>query len=123
MIKQVSYFLIIGTFAFSMHMLCLILLVEVIELNKYLANVIAFCYAFNISYFGHKLVTFANGEPKSHNTLLRFFATALVSITINQAVYSFFLGYTHLPYVFSMIIAAGLTAMSTFIISKYYVFN
>jgi putative flippase GtrA len=116
-------FLIIGASAFLLHWLCVIFVVNTLEITPLLANIIGFLCAFSISYLGHKNWTF-NANKQSHSTALsRFMQVAFIGFLINESSYAILLSLTTLDYRLGLIIALLLASLSTYLLSKNWAFN
>jgi putative flippase GtrA len=122
--KQLLHFGGVGGLAAATHYLVVLLLVGV-GLHPLLANVFAFLTAFQVSYFGHRHLTFADsavGLPHSQ-TLPRFFLVAVSSFLLNECMFAGLLRYTALPYQLSLGIVLVLVAGLTFVLSRVFAFS
>ena len=122
--KQLLHFGGVGGLAAATHYLVVLLLVGV-GLHPLLANVFAFLTAFQVSYFGHRHLTFADSAAGlAHSqTLPRFFLVAVSSFLLNEVMFAALLKYTALPYQLSLGIVLVLVAGLTFVLSRVFAFS
>lgn len=115
-------FIIVGVSALLTHWLVVILLVSAAGLPPLLANVIAFLVAFNVSYFGHRHLTFNASERSHRQTLPRFATVAASSFLVNEALYWLLLNFTPLRYDLAMLLVLGTVAGMTYLLGKFWAF-
>jgi len=121
---QLLHFGGVGGLAAATHYIVVLLLAG-FGLHPLLANVFAFLTAFQVSYFGHRHLTFAAtaaGQPHS-KTLPRFFLVAVSSFVLNECMFAALLRYTALPYQISLGIVLVLVAGLTFVLSRVFAFS
>ncbi|MFC4893003.1 GtrA family protein [Pseudofrancisella aestuarii] len=120
--KQLSYFLIIGILASILNFIIVFILVHLNIAKPLVANFFAFLIAFNVSYFGHRYLTFS-GTTKSHKKAgSQFFINALIGLALNEGIY-FILLHFNIQYLVALFITMVLVALYTFIISKLFIFT
>ena len=85
--QQVLFFSSIGASAALAHILIVLNLVAHFDVAPLIANIIAFFIAFNISYFGHKYLTFAQLKDEKQLSLPHFFLVASSAGIINELLY------------------------------------
>lgn len=115
-------FIIVGVSALLTHWLVVILLVSAAGLPPLLANVIAFLVAFNVSYFGHRHLTFNASERSHRQTLPRFATVAASSFLVNETLYWLLLNFTPLRYDLAMLLVLGTVAGMTYLLGKFWAF-
>jgi len=115
-------FISVGVSALLTHWLVVILLVSVAGLPPLGANVIAFLVAFNVSYFGHRHLTFNASERSHRQTLPRFATVAASSFLVNEALYWLLLNFTPLRYDLAMLLVLGTVAGMTYLLGKFWAF-
>lgn len=115
-------FIIVGVSALLTHWLVVILLVSVAGLPPLGANVIAFLVAFNVSYFGHRHLTFNASERSHRQTLPRFATVAASSFLVNETLYWLLLNFTPLRYDLAMLLVLGTVAGMTYLLGKFWAF-
>lgn len=120
--KQLFNFGLVGIVALIAHW-CLVALLVPLGLTPLLANPIAFLAAFQISYYGHRRLTFAAQALPHRQTLPRFFLVALVGFILNQALYALLLLLTPLDYRLALFVVLVLVAAITFISSQRWAFK
>lgn len=123
MIKQLLHFGGVGGAAAATHYAVVLVLVP-FGLHPLLANVIAFLTAFQVSYFGHRYLTFAETASRlpHRQTLPRFFAVAVSSFLLNELLFFLSLKFTPIPYQISLGIVLVLVAALTFVLSRHFAF-
>lgn len=122
MTREALSFICVGVSALLTHWLVVILLVPLAGLHPLLANVVAFLVAFNVSYFGHRHLTFKASERSHRQTLPRFAAVAASSFALNEAMYWVLLNFTPLRYDIAMLLVLGSVAVLTYILGKFWAF-
>lgn len=121
MLAQVSRFIGVGVTALIVHWLVVRLLVP-LGLVPLLANVFGFVVAFNVSYFGHRKLTFKAEELSHSRTLPRFATVALGSFAVNEILYALLLTFTPLRYDLALLIVLGVVAVMTYLFSRFWAF-
>lgn len=119
--RQLFCFGVIGTLAAMVHLSIVILLVEAGLLQPLVANIIAFICAFNISFFGHRHLTFRKSKNSFRTALPRFLLVASTSFVLNEGLFYFFLKV--LPYTVALVLVLILVSLITFILSKIWAFR
>lgn len=84
------------------------------------ANVFAFLLAFNVSFFGHKYLTFSRLHNEQILSLPHFFLVAASAGIINELLYYFLLNYTHLNYLLALFLVLGLVSVYSFTVSRFW---
>lgn len=116
---RLFYYIIIGGSAALVNLIMVFLQVEYLQVHPLLANIIAFLTAFNVSYFGHKHLTFANIEQKQLS-LPHFFLVASTALAINESLYFLFLKCTSLNYLIALSLVLILVSIYSFILSRFW---
>lgn len=117
--SQLVFFLLIGASAAAAHILTVLNLVSYFHMAPLVANLIAFFIAFNISYLGHKHLTFSQLEEKQLS-LPHFFLVASSAGIINELLYCIFLNFTTMHYLFALILVLALVAVYSFLLSRFW---
>lgn len=120
--KQLSWFSLVGLAALALHWSLVVALVP-LGLTPLWANPLAFLIAFQVSYFGHRHLTFAASTAGHMQTLPRFFVVACVSFLLNQLLYALLLYCTPLDYRLSLLLVLSAVASLTFISSRTWAFR
>lgn len=121
LLRQLFYFGIVGTLAASVHFTIVIVLVEIAHLTPLTANIFAFICSFNISYFGHRYLTFSQTKASLIASLPRFLTVATWGFVLNEGLFYLFLKI--FPYPIALLIVIILVAISTFCFSKIWAFR
>lgn len=121
MIAQVSRFALVGITALVVHWLVVRLLVP-LGLAPLIANIFGFLVAFNVSYFGHRTLTFKADHQRHSRTFPRFATVAMASFAINEAFYALLLIFTPLRYDIALFIVLGVVAVLTYLLSRFWAF-
>lgn len=87
------------------------------------ANPIGFLIAFQLSYLGHRHLTFAATKLSHKSTLPRFFCVALGAFILNQLLYAALLHFTPIDYRLALLVVLLTVASITFITSKKWAFQ
>lgn len=91
-------------------------------LDPFTANLVAFFVGFLVGYFGHKTFSF-NSPSKIQQSMPRFFLLTIANLVLNQTIVvivSIWLGY---PYWLSLAIMVVTVPMSTYLLSRFWVFR
>lgn len=121
MIAQIARFGAIGIAAMAVHW-CAVAVFVPLGLPPLFANVIAFCIAFNVSFFGHHHWTFASADSQQ-NTFKRFLGVAILGFVVNEFMYSLLLKFTVLDYRVALVIVLIAVSGMTFLLSRFWAFR
>ncbi|TCK16499.1 GtrA family protein [Marinobacterium mangrovicola] len=122
MTREALSFIAVGVSALLVHWLVVFLLVPLAHLHPLIANVIAFLVAFNVSYLGHRHLTFRAQERSHRQTLPRFATVAATSFLLNETMYWALLSLTPLRYDAALFIVLGSVALLTYLLGKFWAF-
>lgn len=117
---RIIYFIGIGSTAASVHILIVFILVHYTHIPALVANIFAFFTAFNVSFFGHKYLTFSQLHDKKILSLPHFFLVAASAGAINEVLYFLVLRYTHLNYLVALVLVLASISIYSFILSRYW---
>ncbi|KTD71271.1 GtrA family protein [Legionella tucsonensis] len=117
---RLIYFTGIGGTAAFIHLFTVFNLVKFIHVQALVANVFAFLIAFNVSFLGHKNLTFSQLHDKKNLSLPHFFLVAVSAGIINEMLYFLLLRYTTLNYLFALFIVLGFVSIYSFVIAKFW---
>lgn len=120
--KQLACFGLVGVSALIIHWLIVAALVPM-HLAPLLANVAAFVAAFQVSYFGHRCLTFNATHLAKRQTLPRFLLVALAGFAANETLYAVLLHNTQLDYRLALLPVLGAVAGMTFLLSRQWAFR
>ena len=121
--KQSFYFLIIGGLAAFVNFILVLITVHLGLAKPLIANFFAFLIAFNVSYFGHRFLTFSMTTQSHTKAAAQFFINALIGLVLNEIIYSALLHLLHMQYLVALFITMGLVAIYTFVVSKFLIFK
>ena len=115
-------FFLIGGGATVVHGAVLYILVTTIGFHPTVANVAAFLAAFCVSYLGHYYISFRSKADHA-KAVLRFFATALIGLTLNTLIFLVVVNFLGAHYFIAFAIVVLAVPPLIFVISKKFVFR
>jgi putative flippase GtrA len=121
MIAELVRFGVVGVAAMATHW-CVVALLVPLGITPLLANVIGFCIAFNVSFFGHHHWTFTSTDSQK-DTFRRFVGVAVLGFVINESMYSVLLKFTSLDYRIALLIVLASVAGLTYLLSRFWAFR
>ncbi len=122
--QQLSWFVLVGMAAALTHYLVVLGLVAGLDWHPLRANVVAFLIAFGVSYTGHRHLTFQAQGLAHRQALPRYFAVALTSFILNQALFAYLLSaWPQWPYFVSLGVVLVMVAIVTFVSSRLWAFR
>lgn len=121
MIAELARFGIVGIGAMATHW-CVVALLVPLGIPPLIANVIGFCVAFNVSFFGHHHWTFASADQQK-NTFKRFLGVALLGFITNEVTYALLLKLTHLDFRVALLIVLIAVSGMTYLLSRFWAFR
>ena len=119
---QPMRFALVGGTASGVHLLVVAVLVQGLQWPPLTANIMAFFWAFWVSYGGHALLTFAQSGVTHRQALPRFFIVACGSFVLNELLYFAALRWLPWHYLISLFLVLLLAAVGTFVSSKLWAF-
>ena len=120
---QIGRFGFVGAMAAIVHFSIVVAIVEWGHIHPLVANVFAYLIAFNVSYFGHRFITFTKATAPHGTAITKLFLMGTVNLIINQGLFALFLEKLHMNYMIALAIAIGLVSIMSFILSKFWVFK
>ncbi|SMF14344.1 GtrA family protein [Pseudogulbenkiania subflava] len=120
--RELLVFGCVGVSAMLAHFVIVSLWLVPMGLPPLAANVAAFLLAFQISYWGHRRLTFQAHHVPHRQSLPRFFGVASLSFGLNEALYFVLLRFTALDYRSALLLVLVLVAVFTFALSKLWAF-
>jgi len=117
---RLFYFIGIGGTAALTHILIVLGLVTFFQIHPLVANIVGFLIAFNLSFQGHKKLTFSRLHNQKRLSLPHYFLIATSAFAVNESLYFLFLHYTGLNYIFSLILVLGLVSVYSYILSRFW---
>lgn len=117
---QPLYFILIGGLAALVHLSLVYMLVSLWQWPPLLANIFGFLLAFQVSFLGHRHLTFGQQADQKKLRMPRFFLVAGSAGLLNECLYFILLHYTPIPWLPALILVLGLVAIYTFISARIY---
>ena len=121
--KSFFAFGLVGVAAMATQLGAVIVIVELTGLHPLSANILGFLVAFNVSYWGHRHLSFPLSDRSIKRTLPSFLGIAILSFLINELLFFILLHYTDLHYQTALIIVLLCVGAITFITSKLWAFK
>lgn len=121
--KQLSFFLLVGILASITNFVIVWILVELEIFRPLVANFFAFLIAFNVSYFGHRFLTFSTTTQSHKKAASQFFINVMIGLCLNEFIYYILLHLLKIQYLLALFITMWLVAIYTFIVSKFLIFK
>ncbi len=128
MSTELLRFGIVGVLATIVHYVVAVAAVELIGLVPVIANLVAFCCAFPVSFVGHLYWTF-RGQTDGHSAQDRrhywgrFFVTALVGLGVSQLVVYVLADLLSVHHRIAFAAAILLAPATVFVLSKFWAFR
>lgn len=120
---SISWFAVIGALAAAVHYVVAVGLELTGMLTAVYANTAGFLFAFPVSYFGHRTLSFS-GQTSSHqHAFPRFFLVALSGFLANQLLVINAIYFTRVPFWLVLGIVMVMVAVSTYFLSRYWAFK
>ena len=121
--KQTLHFLIIGVLASLSNFILVFIFVHLKLAEPLVANFFAYLISFNISYLGHRYLTFSETTQSHKKAASQFFVNCLVGLSLTQVIYYVLLHVFYIQYLVALFITMFLVAIYTFFVSKYLIFK
>lgn len=123
LLKQIMRFGIVGCTAAFVNFSIVVGLVEFGSLPPLYANIIAFTFAFQVSYLGHRFWTFHETITQHHVAAPRLLLVSGSNFFANEALFYFFMNMLHLPYMPALLLTLSILPAVTFTFGKFWVFR
>ncbi len=118
--QRLIYFAVIGASAALIHIVTVLGLVTYSQVNPLIANIFAFLLAFNVSFLGHRYLTFSNLHDEKELSLPHFFLVASSAGILNELLYFLLLEYTILNYLIALILVLGTVSIYSYLLSRFW---
>ncbi|MFI4918766.1 MAG: GtrA family protein [Legionellales bacterium] len=115
---RLFYFVGVGGTAALVHVSIVLILVSGLGMQPLIANILAFLVSFNISFVGHKHLTFSQMHAQKKLKLPHFFVVCASAGVINESLYFLLLRYSKLNYIVALILVMGIVSTYSFIVSR-----
>jgi putative flippase GtrA len=112
----------VGCTAAAVHFLVVLILVELFFSHPLIANIIAFCLAFCVSFSGQRWFTFSNTNKSIKQSLLPYLLISVTSFVCNEILLSIGIYIFKIPYQIALIFVLILVAIGTYFSSKNWAF-
>lgn len=122
LLGQILRFAAVGILATLSHVCLGLILAECIDLPVFWANLLAFCNALVISYFGNRRLTFAY-RGSALSTFGRFTTVATLCLLLNQTIVFLMVGMAGFSYRLALILVVSIIPLSSFILNRTWVFK
>lgn len=119
---QLVRFGIVGLCAAGVHFSIVIFLVEMGHFKPLIANMVAFMFGFQVSYFGHRNFTFAGTQTSHRVALTRLFFVCCSGFVANEGLFYVFLMILNLPYPIALFFVLTILPIVNFTLGKFWVF-
>jgi putative flippase GtrA len=117
---RLFYFISIGVAAAGVHLFTVFNLVHFLHTPALIANIFGFLIAFNISFVGHKHLTFSQLQKQKVLRLPHFFLVATTGGIINELLYFVLLRCTTLNYLLALILVLVCVSIYSVTISRFW---
>ena len=118
------WFVLVGASAALTHMAVFTLVLFLAStLWPEIANVAGFLVAFLVSFVGHRRLSFQDAGTGLMQSFLRFAATAVAGFVTNEAVFIVLFRVHGLPSWIALICGIVLSALQTFVLSRFWAFK
>ena len=115
------WFVVVGASAALTHLLVFLLSEHWVWPE--VANAMGFCVAFFVSFFGHRLLSFADTDTGLWQSLRRFAVTALAGFVANELSFVVLLRALDWPSWLALVVALVLASVQTFVLSRFWAFK
>lgn len=122
LVAQIFRFGVVGLSAAFVHFGVVVLLVQNFKLTPLNANIFGFLIASQVSYWGHRIWTFAARDTLHSVAFPRTLLVQILNFAANQTLFYIFLT-LHLPYTIALIVVLTVLPVFTFISNKFWVFR
>ena len=124
LLLQIMRFGIFGGSAAAVNFSIVVALVEsgLIQQPLY-ANMVAFVFAFQVSYFGHRYWTFSETIAEHRVAMPKLLLVSITNFFANEGLFYFFLNTFQLPYPLALLLVLAILPVVTFTFSKLWIFR
>jgi putative flippase GtrA len=120
---QLTRFGLVGITAALVHFTVVVVLVELHWLKPLIANVAAFCVAFQVSYWGHRSWTFSGTQQKHAVAFPRLLLVSSLAFLANESMFYILMSQFKLPYILALVIVLSVLPLAVFTVNKLWVFE
>lgn len=119
---DICRYIIIGGIATVVHFCTALIIHHVFGLSPLWSNFIAFCVAFNATYFGNYFWTFES-DAKHSESLPKSLTVSLFGLSLSQVIVWSLTDYLDFPFHITLICAVILVPIVTFTLNRFWVFK
>lgn len=119
--RELIVFAAVGIGATFTHYTVALLLVEFSGTAVLIANVIAYCSAVAVSFFGHSLFTFK--VALSQARLAKFVVVSLAALCLSQALLAFLMATARFDYRVNLIFVVAFVPVVSYLLNKFWVYK
>ena len=123
LLMQIMRFGIVGSSAAFVNFIIVVALVESGTLPPLYANMAAFVFAFQVSYFGHRFWTFNETIIEHRVAMPKLLLISGANFFANEGLFYFFLNTFQLPYTVALLLVLAILPVVTFTVSKLWIFR
>lgn len=120
---QLTRFGLVGVSAALVHFGVVVSLVESRWLQPLVANVVAFCLAFQVSYWGHRSWTFSGTRQRHAVAFPRLLLVSGVAFVANESLFYILMTQFKLPYMLALVVVLSVLPLAVFTVNKLWVFE
>ncbi len=116
------WFIAVGCSAAAVHFAVVLGLVGALGLHPLVANLMAWCVAFGVSFSGHRWLSFRAQAAPLLRSAWRFGAVSLGGLVLNEAAYAVLLHFTPLRYDLALVLVLVGVAVVTYLLGRHWAF-
>lgn len=120
--RSIVVFGAMGGLTTVIHIAVGLLVHHVFGLSAFMANLVAFCVGFFVSYFGHRSFTFRS-TAKVARSMPRFFVIAATSLILNQLIVYLTVNVAEQPYWAALAIMVAVVPTFTYVLARVWAFD
>lgn len=88
-----------------------------------IANFMAFCVAFSVSFMGHRKLSFSDTTSSVKQSLWRFIGVSVAGFVSNEIVFSLLIRLLHWPSWLALPAGFAVAGAQTYLLSRYWAFH
>lgn len=123
-VPQTLWFFGVGGAAALTHLIVFLLIEQFLPfVLPELANLLAFCVAFSVSFMGHRHLSFSDTNSSVAQSLWRFVLVSVAGFACNEVVFSLALRLLGWPSWLALLTGFAVAAVQTYLLSRFWVFH
>lgn len=119
--RELVFFAGVGLGATFTHYFVVLLLVELFSVAVLSANIIAYCIAVGVSYFGHSLLTFRVSLSRAR--LIKFVVVSLTALALSQLLLALLMMKQWFDYRINMAFVVAFVPVVSYLLNKFWVYR